>query len=127
MGDTSRGHGFPPQMLRLWSSDHDTQKTGGEEYQTGEEARVMEPDKKRICKKCLLQDFAPEEYLESMRIYLNGLDEGVKTEDTLYRDRLSRCEECDKLSEGLCRLCGCFVEYRAAIKHKKCPDSYPKW
>lgn len=87
----------------------------------------MEQNPKRICKKCLLQDFAPEEYLENMRAYLQGLDEEIKTEDMIYRDRLSYCEECDKLNEGICRICGCFVEYRAAIKIKRCPDIYPKW
>lgn len=82
---------------------------------------------KRMCKKCLLQDFAPEEYLESMRIYLNGLDEETKTEEQGYRERLLKCEECDNLNEGICRVCGCFVEYRAAIKLKGCPAVKPRW
>lgn len=87
----------------------------------------MEQNPRRICKKCLLQDFAPEEYLENMRVYLQGLDEEIKTEEAVYKDRLSYCEECDKLNEGICRICGCFVEYRAAIKIKRCPDIQPKW
>ena len=87
----------------------------------------MDDKPKRICKKCFLQDFAPEEYLENMRVYLQGLDDEVKTEETVYRDRLSHCEECDKLSEGICRICGCFVEYRAAIKIRRCPDLKPRW
>lgn len=87
----------------------------------------MEPNEKRICKKCLLQDFAPEEYLEHMRIYLMGLDDAAKTDEPLYRDRLIKCEACDNLNEGICRICGCFVEYRAAIKRKTCPDVHPRW
>lgn len=87
----------------------------------------MDKENKRVCKKCLLQDIAPEEYLDNMRIYLMGLDDDIKTEETLYKERLAYCKECDNLIEGLCRLCGCFVEYRAAIKHKACPDIYPKW
>ncbi|MCI6019094.1 MAG: DUF6171 family protein [Clostridiales bacterium] len=27
----------------------------------------------------------------------------------------------------MCRICGCFVEMRAAIKVKSCPDVVPKW
>ena len=87
----------------------------------------MEQNIKRICKKCLLQDFAPEEYLEHMRIYLAGLDEETRTEESLYRERLSQCEACINLNEGICRICGCFVEYRAAIKIKTCPAVHSKW
>lgn len=87
----------------------------------------MEQNGKRMCKRCLLQDFAPEEYLENMRIYLNGLDETTKAEDSLYRERLSHCEECTNLNEGICRICGCFVEFRAAIKIKTCPAVHPLW
>ncbi|HHX12977.1 MAG TPA: hypothetical protein GX731_09150, partial [Clostridiales bacterium] len=82
----------------------------------------MDKENKRVCKKCLLQDIAPEEYLENMRIYLSGLDDDTKTDDKLYNERLGYCKECNNLIEGLCRLCGCFVEYRAAIKIKACPD-----
>lgn len=88
---------------------------------------MMEQSRNRICKKCLLADFAPEEYIESMRVYINGLDETIRTEDSAYRERLSVCTECDKLHEGLCRICGCFVEYRAAIREKHCPDTRPRW
>ena len=87
----------------------------------------MEQNQKRICKKCFLKDFAPEEYLNNMRAYLGGLDDEIKVEEEIYQERLSYCEACDKLNEGICRICGCFVEYRAAIKLKKCPDIRPKW
>lgn len=39
----------------------------------------MDKENKRVCKKCLLQDIAPEEYLDNMRIYLMGLDDDIKT------------------------------------------------
>ncbi len=87
----------------------------------------MEPNQRRICKRCLLKDFAPEEYLDNMRAYLQGLEEEIRTEEELYKKRLAKCELCDKLNEGICRICGCFVEYRAAIKNKKCPDIHPRW
>jgi len=87
----------------------------------------MEQNPKRICKKCLLKDFAPEEYLNNMRAYINGLDDEIKAVQEIYLERLSHCETCDKLNEGICRICGCFVEYRAAIKLKQCPDIHPKW
>jgi hypothetical protein len=84
-------------------------------------------EQKRICKRCLLSDIVPEEYLENMRIYIKGLDETIKTDDITYKDRLMICKECDQLNEGICRICGCFVEYRAAISRKSCPAVDPKW
>jgi hypothetical protein len=87
----------------------------------------MDQKNKKPCRKCLLADIAPEEFLNNMRIYLQGLDESVKTEEQTYRMRLSHCEQCDNLTEGICRLCGCFVEYRAAIQKKACPDIRPRW
>lgn len=87
----------------------------------------MEQKPQRICKKCLLMDIAPEEYLKHMRSYLEGLDEDIRTEEAQYQDRLSCCKDCEKLNEGICRICGCFVEYRAAIQIKNCPDVHPKW
>lgn len=87
----------------------------------------MNTEAKRTCKRCLLMDIAPEEYLEHMRIYLNGLGEDVKTEEQLYQERLSLCKECPELRDGLCRICGCYVEYRAAIKAKTCPAIHPSW
>lgn len=74
-----------------------------------------------------MEDFASEEYLENMRIYINSLDEDIRTDDIMYRDRLMICEKCDQLNEGICRICGCFVEYRAAVRIKGCPASEPKW
>lgn len=87
----------------------------------------MEQNQKRSCKKCLLADFAPEEYLENMRAYIKGLEVDIKAEDIIYRDRLSICGGCENLNEGICIICGCFVEYRAAIKKNSCPDLNPGW
>ena len=86
-------------------------------------------DEKRIryCKKCLLQDFANQDYLEHMKVYLDGIPEDSKTEEKLYQERLAYCVECNNLNEGICKICGCFVEYRAAVKYKRCPAIHPKW
>jgi len=86
----------------------------------------MEHGNKRICRKCLLQDIAPEEYLESMRSYLNSLDEEIKSDGSLYQKRIDLCLACNHLQEGICKICGCFVEYRAAIKLRGCPAVHPK-
>lgn len=87
----------------------------------------MELKKDKLCRKCLLEDFAPEEYLQNMRTYIKSLDEESKVEDNIYNNRLIICRECENLYEGMCRICGCFVEYRAALRIKSCPDVTPRW
>ena len=46
--------------------------------------------------------------------YVASLDESVRTPEDAYRARLAICEGCDQLLSGTCRLCGCYVETRAA-------------
>ena len=45
----------------------------------------------------------------------------------LYEKRLTICRDCPNILEGMCRLCGCFVELRAALKVRKCPDVVRRW
>jgi hypothetical protein len=87
----------------------------------------MEQKNNKFCRKCLLEDFAPDEYLQNMRTYIKSLAEESKVEDNIYNHRLAVCRECENLYEGMCRICGCFVEYRAALKIKDCPDVTPRW
>lgn len=82
---------------------------------------------KRFCKKCLLEDIAEEDFLRNMRQYIQGLDEEIKTEIQEYQRRLAFCKECDNLINGMCRICGCFVEYRAAVEKNHCPGTEKKW
>lgn len=79
----------------------------------------------RVCKRCLLQEFNEKEYKEKLERYIVGLDSALKTPDALYAERLAVCKECDKLSEGTCLACGCYVELRAAAKESRCPKK--KW
>lgn len=81
----------------------------------------------RFCKKCLLKDISKDEYFKNIYEYINGLDEDIKTEDSLYEKRLEFCKECDNLINGMCRICGCFVELRAAVTKNYCPDVKKKW
>ena len=78
---------------------------------------------KRFCKKCLLEDIAEEDFLRNMRQYIRGLDEEIKTESQEYQRRLAFCKECDSLINGMCRICGCFVEYRAGSGEKSLSGS----
>ena len=79
----------------------------------------------RVCKRCLLREFNETEYREKLERYIVGLDNGIKAPEELYEKRLFICKECEKLSEGTCLACGCYVELRAAVKASGCP--HKKW
>ena len=78
----------------------------------------------RICKKCLLRDMA-----EADKNMIEKYKMAIKKEDRVgrkvYEDRLTVCKECEKLNEGTCAACGCYVELRALSPMSKCP--YNKW
>lgn len=79
----------------------------------------------RICKKCLTRDMDESAYFQNMYDYIAGLNEDIKTSDREYEKRLSVCRECERLLNGLCNACGCYVEMRAAVWENRCP--YSQW
>lgn len=81
----------------------------------------------RICKRCLAREMPDASYFQNMYDYIKHLDSDIKTPDTLYEERLALCKQCDSLLNGMCRVCGCFVEMRAAVKTNQCPAIHPKW
>ncbi len=87
----------------------------------------QQSNKNRICKKCLLRDMQEGEYFKNMYEYIAGLDPQIKTPDSLYEERLNLCKSCDKLVNGMCKVCGCFVEMRAAVAKNACPAVEKRW
>ena len=81
----------------------------------------------RFCKKCLLDKLFEEKEYQHLQDYIKNLDEYIKTEDKEYKERLGICMKCDNLINGMCRICGCFVEMRAAVKKNHCPDIEKHW
>lgn len=81
----------------------------------------------RFCKRCLLKDMSEDDFFESIYAYIERLPEEQKAEKSVYEARLSRCTACDALQNGMCALCGCFVEVRAAKKHMHCAKSAEIW
>lgn len=79
----------------------------------------------RICRKCLLREGVQEGGEGYVKRYLENLPEEEKTQTDSYEMRLSVCKSCNMLLEAMCRACGCYVEFRAAIKKQTCP--YEKW
>lgn len=81
-----------------------------------------------ICKKCLLLEAGEKASFQSIKDYLETLDEDIKADGETYTSRLEKCKKCDELISGMCLKCGCYVEIRAALKNNACPDySNRKW
>ena len=88
--------------------------------------KIMEEKKAvRHCRKCLTRDMDWGEYFDNLHAYIAQLDENIKTQESLYEERLLKCRCCDLLMDGMCRACGCYVELRAAVRKNVCP--YGKW
>ncbi len=83
-------------------------------------------DPRRQCR-CLLHEAGEKEIAQSIRDYVDSLDETIRTPEDAYRARLDVCLNCPHLLNGTCRLCGCYVETRAAKKNQKCPDVPARW
>lgn len=83
--------------------------------------------KQRFCKKCLLDKLFEEKEYEHLQDYIRHLDRAIKTGEKEYKERLNSCMQCDNLINGMCKICGCFVEMRAAIKKNYCPDIEKYW
>lgn len=81
-----------------------------------------------LCKKCLLLEAGEDAAFQTVSDYLKTLDKALIVDDDLYLERLSYCKNCDYLISGMCRKCGCYVEIRAVLKDKSCPDfDCKKW
>ena len=80
---------------------------------------------RRPCKKCLLAELDNEKLLAEVRTAIDRLGDDMKVSDGEYEARLAVCRQCDRLNEGTCNACGCYVELRAAAVTGRCP--YKKW
>jgi hypothetical protein len=79
------------------------------------------------CRRCLLKDLTDGEYFSSVYEYIESLDMEIRTSQKEYQCRLTACEQCSHLVNGMCELCGCFVEVRAAKKGSHCAGNVRMW
>lgn len=87
----------------------------------------MEYGERKPCRRCLLSEIDRDGVYKTVRDYIAALDESVKCSREVYASRLAVCRECGHLSSGMCSLCGCFVELRAAKRSQNCPDIPHRW
>ena len=79
----------------------------------------------RVCYRCLIRELSNADYEERIGKYLAAIAKEDRAGDSLYEDRLGMCKNCEKLADGTCLSCGCYVELRAASKKAACP--LKKW
>ncbi len=77
------------------------------------------------CRKCLLAETDMKDVLESVQKLIARLPDEEKVSEETYAARLEICKGCGELKDGLCAVCGCFVELRAAKRRMDCPRE--KW
>ncbi|MBE6823475.1 DUF6171 family protein [Caproiciproducens sp. LBM24188] len=80
-----------------------------------------------VCRRCLLKDMTDSEYYRSISEYVESLDETMRTPAPDYEARLAYCRQCSHLINGMCELCGCFVEVRAAKRQNHCAKDSRIW
>ena len=82
----------------------------------------------RICYRCLLEEVSGEAELKQLIAErVAALPDELRADQTEYTSRLQCCKACDALRSGMCSLCGCYVELRAAKRKMHCPALPAKW
>ena len=66
-----------------------------------------------------------EKIYETIRRMIADLPSAERAADDLREKRLSACKQCERLTDGMCAACGCYVELRATIADQSCP--YDVW
>jgi hypothetical protein len=75
---------------------------------------------RHYCRKCVAQE-GEEDYFSSLSLYIENVDPQLKVSEEDYKKRLTICENCARLTEGMCSSCGCFVILRALMIKNQCP------
>ncbi|MBQ8639607.1 MAG: hypothetical protein IJ468_10590 [Lachnospiraceae bacterium] len=73
------------------------------------------------CKRCLLYEMADRDLYTRIRRTIEAIPASMRCEEEAYQARLASCKTCEKLISGMCRVCGCYVEVRAAKREEHCP------
>ncbi len=82
---------------------------------------------KPFCRKCLLEEYDPDGALMTVREMIAAMPQEQRADEAEYRRRLGICSVCEQLNGGMCAVCGCYVELRAAKKRQYCPDVKKCW
>ena len=73
-----------------------------------------------LCRRCLLKESQRDKLYRSVMEFIDAIPTEEKTPKKDYSRRLGLCRTCHYLINGMCSLCGCFVEVRAAKVKQRC-------
>jgi hypothetical protein len=79
------------------------------------------------CPRCLLNESDQAELHAVITEYIKNIPPENRTPPAEYNKRLSICKDCDRLLSGMCVLCGCYIELRAARANQRCVESETRW
>ena len=80
-----------------------------------------------VCKRCMLADMDADGVYQAIQRRIAQMPEEQRADGETYRQRLACCRGCDALVSGLCGICGCFIELRAAKTAMHCPHPDHFW
>ena len=81
-----------------------------------------------LCRLCTDARVPEGELIAYLDAYVASLTEDERVDEATYRQRLRLCAACPHLAQATCRLCGCYVQARAAKKRMDCPlPGTPAW
>ncbi|MBQ3079969.1 MAG: hypothetical protein IJC48_08250 [Clostridia bacterium] len=76
----------------------------------------------------MLENMDQADIIRHLDSYVADLPKDVRANEDEYQKRLTLCASCEYLLNAACRLCGCYVQARAAKKNQRCPIAkHPKW
>ncbi|WP_042222945.1 DUF6171 family protein [Oceanobacillus manasiensis] len=74
------------------------------------------------CKSCNRSIAVPANDLHELLEEQLALETNL-VDDVIFEERLAECANCPFLiNETTCGHCGCFVQFRARLAYKQCPD-----
>ncbi|MCL2500041.1 MAG: DUF6171 family protein [Defluviitaleaceae bacterium] len=79
------------------------------------------------CPRCLLSETNQAELYATIQDYIKNIPPEARSSPEEYDKRLGICKECRHLLDGMCVLCGCYVELRAAKVNQRCVESTARW
>ncbi|MCD7742379.1 MAG: DUF6171 family protein [Ruminococcus sp.] len=79
------------------------------------------------CRKCLIDELDKDSFFDSLSEYISHYPKDKSCNEQEYKRRLEICKGCERLTDAMCELCGCFVELRALKKNGYCPDIKDRW
>lgn len=87
---------------------------------------MSQPDN---CKGCRESAQISEEQISEMLLEIQNSDSFNLVEDSIYMNRLIKCNNCKYLQYGsTCLQCGCIIQIRARLLSGTCPHpQFSKW